>query len=87
MSVQKSGFLYAGGPHLLLFLSVISAKFKDATVQNVQEQACDINLATMVRLVDSRGHLRYNYVWRGLGSTVELRAARLGKACSLFSAF
>jgi hypothetical protein len=87
VSVQKSGFLNARGPYLLLSTSVISGIFNDATLQNVHEQACDINLATMVRLVDSRGRLRYDYVWRGLRSTVQLSAARLGKACSLFSAF
>jgi hypothetical protein len=60
VSVQKSGFVYARGPYLLLSMSVISGKFNDATLQNVLEQACDINLATLVRIVDSRGHLRYD---------------------------
>jgi len=85
-SVQKSGFLNARGPYLLLSLSVLSGRFNDATLQNVLAKACDINLATLVRLVDSRGHLRYDCMWCGLRFSVQLSAARVGKACSLLSA-
>jgi hypothetical protein len=87
VSVQKSGFLYSRGPYLLLSMSVISGKFNDATLQTVIEQACDINLAKLVRLVDARGHLRYDCMWCGLRFSVQISAARLDKACSLLSAF